>query len=134
NRMTYHVQRLAMMPYSVMVNDFRRQTLGLPSLTRFADGLHHRDGTPLPILYSYSRHVLPVPEDFPPHVHVTGYWFLDRPEEWQPDPDLVSFLNAGPPPVYIGFGSMAAVAGSRHRASLLTDALAKSGQRGLLDR
>ena len=134
NRMTYHVQRLAMMPYSGMVNDFRRQTLGLPPLSRFADGLHHRDGTPLPILYSYSRHVLPVPEDFPPHVHVTGYWFLDRPEDWQPDPGLVSFLNAGPPPVYIGFGSMAAVAGSRQRASLLIDALATSGQRGLLDR
>jgi sterol 3beta-glucosyltransferase len=36
---------------------------------------------------------------------ITGYWFLDVQSEWAPPPELAHFLKAGPPPVYIGFGS-----------------------------
>jgi UDP:flavonoid glycosyltransferase YjiC (YdhE family) len=37
-------------------------------------------------------------------VHTTGFWFYDSPE---PLPrDVEAFLDAGDPPVYIGFGSM----------------------------
>ena len=32
--------------------------------------------------------------------------FRLRDPEWQPPDDLEEFLNAGPAPVYIGFGSM----------------------------
>jgi sterol 3beta-glucosyltransferase len=84
-----------------------------------------------PILYGYSRHVLPRPADWDASIHITGYWFLDTPAEWQPPADLVDFLNAGEPPVYIGFGSM----GSRDPEKLTAialDALKRSGQRGVL--
>jgi sterol 3beta-glucosyltransferase len=83
------------------------------------------------VLYGYSRHVLPPPADWGPDEHVTGYWFLDPEETWQPPADLAAFLAAGPPPVYIGFGSM----GSRNPAAsaqLALGALAASGQRGIL--
>jgi sterol 3beta-glucosyltransferase len=59
-----------------------------------------------PLLYGFSPHIIPTPEEWGPPVHVTGYWFLDAPPGWQPDPGLVDFLADGPPPVYIGFGSV----------------------------
>ncbi|MBM3121917.1 MAG: glycosyltransferase family 1 protein, partial [Chloroflexi bacterium] len=63
-------------------------------------------------------------------IHVTGYWFLDPSEGWRPAADLLDFLNGGPPPVYIGFGSMV------HRrpeevAALVCDALQRSGLRAV---
>lgn len=131
NRFTYHLMFLPNAMYGGMVNNFRIKTLGLPSRGRFADWLVHSDGTPIPVIYPYSPHFLPVPEDFPSHVHVTGYWFLDRPDNWQPDPGLVDFLKTGTPPVYIGFGSIGGRTGEK-RSKIILEALEKSGQRGLL--
>lgn len=132
NRFSYRFQRIAALMYGGMMNDFRRSSLGLPPISRFADALHRGDGTPIPILYPFSRFVLPVPGDYPPHVHVTGYWFLDHAADWRPDPALVHFLEAGPPPVYIGFGSMVGGQKAKQRAALMLEALAQSGQRGIL--
>ena len=50
--------------------------------------------------------MVPRPADWPATVHVTGYWWPARPPGWQPPDLLVDFLGAGPPPVFIGFGSM----------------------------
>lgn len=36
---------------------------------------------------------------------VCGFFFRDPPS-FTPDPDLATFLEAGPPPIYIGFGSI----------------------------
>jgi sterol 3beta-glucosyltransferase len=84
-----------------------------------------------PIFYGFSEHFLPRPTDWPDFCHVTGYWFLDTPLDWQPPADLQAFLRSGPPPVYIGFGSM----GSSNAQSLLElviSALEHCGQRGIL--
>ena len=86
-------------------NKVRREVLKLPTLpflgpaTRFAQER-------VPLLYAYSRAVLPRPADWPERIHVTGYWFADVPNGWTAPPELVSFLERGPPPVYVGFGSM----------------------------
>lgn len=84
-----------------------------------------------PILCGYSPVVLPKPYDWGEEVHVTGYWFLDRPADWRPSAELVDFLNSGPPPVCIGFGSM-----DDGRMAILTElvlsALRRTGQRGIL--
>src|SRR5450756_2135091 len=58
------------------------------------------------ILNAYSTALLPRPGDWPENVEVTGYWFLDPPAGWQPPEDLLRFLKAGGPPLYVGFGSM----------------------------
>ena len=85
-----------------------------------------------PILCCYSPTVLPPPPDLPGHVHLTGYWFLDPPQDWQPDPALVSFLESGPPPVYIGFGSMGDPARVQETTATVLAALAATGQRAVL--
>ena len=59
-----------------------------------------------PFLCAYSPSVVPRPADWSDDIHVTGYWFLDAPTHWEPPAALQAFLDAGPPPVYIGFGSM----------------------------
>lgn len=131
NRFSYRLIGLSSGMFSSIVNDFRARTLGLPPIGRFADVLMRSDGTPVPLLYPYSPHVLPVPKDFPAHVHVTGYWFLDQNTDWQPPSDLVQFLESGTTPVYIGFGSMGASKAQR-RAQIVLEALAKCGQRAVL--
>jgi sterol 3beta-glucosyltransferase len=131
NRLSYSVMRLANVMYANVINDFRTKTLGLQRISRFANPLRKWDGEPLPILYPYSRHVLPVPADYPPHVHVTGYWFLAEKPGWQPPGDLLHFLEAGPPPIYVGFGSMSGSKG-KERAQIIIDALQQTGQRGVL--
>jgi sterol 3beta-glucosyltransferase len=81
-------------------------------------------------LYAYSPAVLPKPDDWGPDVLVTGYWFLDEPG-WPPDPDLEAFLDAGPPPVYFGFGSMPGL-DPEQLTGIILDALAVTDTRGLL--
>src|SRR3954465_8046675 len=59
-----------------------------------------------PICHGFSPAGVPRPTDWPLSVHVTGYWWPARPPGWQPPDLLVDFLEAGPPPVFVGFGSM----------------------------
>jgi sterol 3beta-glucosyltransferase len=59
-----------------------------------------------PICHGFSPAVVPRPADWPAAVRVTGYWWPARRPGWQPPDQLVDFLAAGPPPVFIGFGSM----------------------------
>jgi sterol 3beta-glucosyltransferase len=59
----------------------------------------------MPVLNGFSRHVVPRPPDWGDQVQVTGYWFPED-RAWQPPEDLVRFLEEGPPPVFVGFGSM----------------------------
>ena len=84
-----------------------------------------------PILYGYSSHVLPHPKDWDASQHVTGYWFLEPSQGWEPPADLLHFLKSGPPPIYIGFGSMSS-SKPEEIADLALEALARTGQRGVL--
>jgi UDP:flavonoid glycosyltransferase YjiC (YdhE family) len=84
-----------------------------------------------PWLYGFSAHVLPRPADWDETQHVTGYWFLDAPPDWSPDPDLLRFLDSGPPPIYIGFGSMSFM-DPAGQTQLALRALELSGQRGVV--
>lgn len=98
----------------------------LPFLGPFGDA----EGRRLPILYGWSQSVLPQPSEWGDHLCTTGYWFLDQPS-WRPPGDLVDFLEAGPPPVSVGFGSMNNVDPEEITARVL-EALRRSGQRGIL--
>jgi sterol 3beta-glucosyltransferase len=84
-----------------------------------------------PTLFGFSPSVLPHPTDWPVGHHVTGYWFLAEPPDWRPPDDLVRFLDSGPPPVYIGYGSMGG-GNSDNRTRICLEAHRLSGQRGVL--
>lgn len=113
--------------YRKTINEFRRNVLGLPP-AKGEDRLH---GRPVRKLYCYSEAVVPRPADWDESSVVTGYWFLDAPGDWRPDPELVRFLEAGPPPVYVGFGSMF-MSGGAKKTDLVLEALSLAGQRGIL--
>jgi sterol 3beta-glucosyltransferase len=81
-----------------------RARLGLPAAPVETD----TPANDWPICHGFSPAVVPRPADWPARVHVTGYWWPARPAGWQPPDMLVDFLMAGPPPVFVGFGSMTA--------------------------
>lgn len=111
------------------VNEARRLYLDLPPLNRVGP-FFEMNREKRPVILGYSPTVLPKPPDWGEWIHVTGYWELDTPP-WQPPQELVSFLDQGPPPVYIGFGSMANRDPER-MTGLALEALGRSGQRGVL--
>lgn len=125
NKLSFHIMR-QLLWQSVRVSDMTtRKLLGM-SKPAFLGSFKRT-----PLLYGYSRHVLPVPDDWDDLTHIAGYWFLQPPDGWTPPSKLVDFLNAGSPPVYIGFGSM----GSKNpeeASQLAVKALSLSGQRGVI--
>ncbi len=85
-----------------------------------------------PTLISCSPHVFPRPADWPEGVHSRGYWFLDDEASWNPPADLLAFLEQGPAPVYVGFGSVGDPASAERTTRLVMAALPRAGQRGVL--
>ncbi|MBN8591945.1 MAG: glycosyltransferase family 1 protein [Anaerolineae bacterium] len=106
NRLTYKLVDAAAASFGGMIQEWR-QSIGLSATSNVIQGMMLR-GQPVPVLYFYSQYVIPRPADWPPSVHVTGYWFLKDRSGWIPPDDLVRFLAEGPAPVYVGFGSMVA--------------------------
>ncbi|WP_234031311.1 glycosyltransferase [Mycetocola zhujimingii] len=115
-----------------MINRFRRERLGLPRMSRLSDYLTMRGGDRAPVLYPFSRHVVPVPSDYPATAHVTGYWFRETTSTWEPPRDLLGFLQAGRPIVYVGFGSMGFGAKAEERGRIVLHALREAGVRAVL--
>jgi sterol 3beta-glucosyltransferase len=104
----------------------RKQVLQIPAAPFFGPQPSDR----YPTLYGFSPAVIPKPADWQ-NTAVTGYWFLDAAPDWMPPASLTEFLEAGEPPVYIGFGSM----GSRNpeaTANLVLQAVEKAGRRSIL--
>jgi UDP:flavonoid glycosyltransferase YjiC (YdhE family) len=88
------------------------------------------DVSEVPIIYGYSKHVLPHPEDWGAHQHITGYWFKEE-TSWLPPRELNKFLDGGSPPVYIGFGSMVD-AEALKTTDIVLEALQITDQRAIL--
>ncbi|MBK9125737.1 MAG: glycosyltransferase family 1 protein [Chloroflexi bacterium] len=132
NRLSYGAAfRAIVMPYMGMINTWRAETLGLRKLSRLHSMTHTSDGTPANQLLAFSTHVVPRPADWPDHICVTGYWTLDDARPWQPSEELERFLDSGPAPVYVGFGSMVGT-DAAGTAQTVIDALKKAGQRGVI--
>ena len=131
NRLTYLVNSMIYLPYNGMISAWRTETLGMPKRARGLDELTHSDGSPVPVLYSYSQYLIPRPTDWPPHVQATGYWFLPPQSAWTPPLALQRFLDNGRPPIYIGFGSMTGN-DPQGKARKVIEALRQAGQRGLI--
>ncbi|WP_035478761.1 glycosyltransferase [Aliagarivorans marinus] len=109
-----------------------RQQLRLPAQKRYRF-LTRSNGRPLLILHLHSPSLLAKPRDWPSHVRVSGYCFSDADPQWQPSESLQAFLQAGPAPVYVGFGSMAG-RNPQAAARKVIEALELASVRGILAR
>lgn len=89
-----------------------------------ADGPSLMQQLKVPFTYCWSPSLVPKPDDWPHYIgefaptiylsrllcadlslDVCGFFFRETPTYTPPD-DLDKFLRAGPPPVYLGFGSI----------------------------
>jgi UDP:flavonoid glycosyltransferase YjiC (YdhE family) len=117
--------------YAKPVKSFREQ-LGLPKVST-RKLRRRRTDTEWPVLHGYSPHVVPRPADWRRGLDIVGYWWPRRTDGWQPPAEVMSFLQAGTPPVFIGFGSLMVTEKERERLTeLLPQALRKAGVRGIV--
>lgn len=80
-----------------------------------------------------SPALIPKPRDWAAHITVSGFYFLSSGASYTPDPDLKAFLAAGPPPVYIGFGSIV-LDDPNAMTELIFTAIKKTRQRALVSK
>lgn len=104
-----------------------RQREGLPAI---GAGRATKLANRMPLVNGYSAHVVPHPDDWTDDSATVGYWFLDEADDWQPSPELDSFLDARPTPLAIGFGSMGS-ADPKAAFELACEALRLAGQRAV---
>ncbi|KAI8298065.1 Sterol 3-beta-glucosyltransferase [Colletotrichum sp. SAR11_240] len=87
-----------------VINSWRRKDLELapipasmgPGITTFLK---------IPHTYCWSPAVVSKPADWGPEIDVCGFFMRDEPS-FNPPSDLDAFLASGPPPLYVGFGSI----------------------------
>jgi sterol 3beta-glucosyltransferase len=99
------VRQVAWLAARPWLHRVRRGALGLGPLP-LREPLADLDRRGMPVLYAFSPEVLPVPGGLGGGSEVTGYWFVDDGLDPDPPAELVEFLDAGPPPVSIGFSTM----------------------------
>ncbi|KYK54591.1 glucosyl/glucuronosyl transferase [Drechmeria coniospora] len=133
NHLTYTlVEMMTWQGLGDVVNRFRETTLHLPPLSFLhAPGLLTR--LKVPHTYCWSPALIPKPNDWRDHIDVAGFFFLNLASSFTPDSHLAAFLNAGPPPIYIGFGSIVVddpVAMTR----IIFDAIRRTGLRALVSK
>ncbi|KAK5941179.1 hypothetical protein PMZ80_006456 [Knufia obscura] len=115
-----------------IINRFRAKCLGLdPVSLIWAPGMLQR--LKVPHTYCWSPALIPKPKDWAPHISISGFYFFNSASDYTPDPEFQAFLDAGPPPVYIGFGSIV-LDDPDAMTELVFEAVRKTGQRVLLSK
>eukprot|EP01095_Lingulamoeba_sp_RSL-Kostka_P008222 TRINITY_DN2710_c0_g1_i8.p1 TRINITY_DN2710_c0_g1~~TRINITY_DN2710_c0_g1_i8.p1 ORF type:complete len:414 (-),score=130.26 TRINITY_DN2710_c0_g1_i8:75-1316(-) len=127
------------------INNMRVDMLGLEPMEKenFFDLINGRDDNAL-ILYSYSPIIVPNPPDWADDIKVTGYFITPKISKDHPhfgeninkgSSELTEFLNSGPAPIYIGWGSMNY--GKENSPALIKEvvlALKKANKRGVISK
>ncbi len=117
---------LGQRPFRAAVQRLRTD-FGLPPITA-KEWLARQEAAHWPICYGYSPLVVPPPKDWPSWHETVGYWWPAPEPEFTPPAELTDFLAAGPPPVYVGFGSMPVAAGEQ----LIVEAVRAAGLRAVV--
>jgi sterol 3beta-glucosyltransferase len=124
NRASYRLVGMLTRPYVGLIRDWRSESLAL--------GPRDHPPAPAKTLYCYSPSLVPTPMDWPPDTIATGFWLREeRPDAEPLDPDLESFLAAGAPPIYIGFGSSVGP-DPAHLGAVVSDAVRQAGIRAVI--
>ena len=122
---------------SFQINRWRKNLLGLKP-TNFDKLEQHK----VPFIYNFSPSLVPRPLDWFEWIHVTGFWFLDNPDnssskKWEPPADLVAFIRRARERkrklVYIGWGSIV-VPDAEAMTRCVLQAVQKSGVCAILSK
>ncbi|MBP3951634.1 glycosyltransferase [Bacillus suaedae] len=130
NEISFKANRLFMASFFKLINNWRRETLGLNKKRNLFTNdltLHNK---PIPVLYGCSPEIIPFDPNWNGSVSMSGFWFLEDKIDWEPPTDLLHFLEIGPPPIAISFSSMPLKNPYKIKA-MLEEALEIIGQRGL---
>lgn len=133
NYLSYtQIEVLTWLGLTDIINDFRRRTLLLEPLDpTWATNIIAR--LKVPYTYCWSPALIPKPADWGSNIGISGFFFLPKASSYQPDPKLQAFLDAGEPPVYIGFGSIV-VDNPESFTKLILEAVSKAGVRALVSK
>lgn len=85
------------------------------------------------ILHFRSPALLPKPVDWSDNIDVCGFSVLPRKSDYKPPKEIVDFLNAGPPPIYVGFGSIV-VDNQTALTKIVFGAIENTGQRAIVSK
>ncbi|KAJ5675180.1 Sterol 3-beta-glucosyltransferase UGT80B1 [Penicillium maclennaniae] len=115
-----------------LVNKFRKNVLALDPLDSItAPSLIHR--LQIPCSYLWSPAVLPKPVDWGDNIDICGFSFLPANPDYTPPNEIKEFLEAGPTPIYVGFGSIV-VDDQVKLTKIVFEAVKKSGQRAIVSK
>ncbi|XP_014559220.1 glycosyltransferase family 1 protein [Bipolaris victoriae FI3] len=115
-----------------LINRFRTRTLKLDIISPLW-GFQLLRRLKVPHSYLWSQALIPKPSDWPEHLNVTGFSFLKAGSSYSPPDDLTAFLEKGPTPVYIGFGSIV-VDDPLHLTNLIFEAIKLAGVRAIISK
>jgi UDP:flavonoid glycosyltransferase YjiC (YdhE family) len=130
NRLTHSVnQQLFWQPLRTAVDRWRTHDLGLPP-QGLRGPYRELSAKREPLVHGFSRHLVSPPPDWPDRAIVTGHWPLaeDRPLT----DETLSWLEEGPAPVYVGFGSIRD-SESERLADIAINATGRANARLVLD-
>jgi UDP:flavonoid glycosyltransferase YjiC (YdhE family) len=101
------------------------------SARRMSPGVESRWRSPGLSLIAASPVLVPRPTDWPASAHVTGFWFLPKESAGEVPAELRAFVEDGPPPICLGFGSMGDNDPYELRG-IVVDALRRLGMRAVI--
>mmetsp|Transcript_12063 Transcript_12063/g.16869 ORF Transcript_12063/g.16869 Transcript_12063/m.16869 type:complete len:487 (+) Transcript_12063:80-1540(+) len=118
-----------------MINRWRREDLHLRQVNLVSKIGSLIPNSRIPFSAMWSPSFVPKPEDWPDQCRVVGTFFAPQGAQKEidttPFAGVIDFLAAGPPPVFIGFGSMV-IADTAKLEKLIMAAAKKSGTRVLV--
>ncbi|KAI0870419.1 sterol glucosyltransferase [Hypoxylon argillaceum] len=113
-----------------IINDWRN-SIDLEPVP-LTEGPNLAETLKIPFTYCWSPSLIPKPFDWPEHIDVCGFFFREPPQ-YTPSDELREFLKRGPPPVYIGFGSIV-VDNPAELTRIILEATRAVGVRALISR
>jgi UDP:flavonoid glycosyltransferase YjiC (YdhE family) len=115
-----------------VINRFRERALGLDPISLiWAPGMLSR--LRVPYTYCWSPALIPKPRDWGQQISISGFYFLSLASSYTPEAALAAYLAEGPPPVYIGFGSIV-VDDPDSMTKMIFEAVKKASVRALVSK
>ncbi|KAL1529024.1 hypothetical protein AB1Y20_010344 [Prymnesium parvum] len=136
NRFTFrYIDAIMWVALATNINSFRR-SLGLRPLRVTDNPANLINSLHVPFVKMWSPALCPKPADWGEHIDVVGHFFAGEPipsslPGARREGGLAAFLRDGPPPVFVGFGSMVVSSPAKLVAAIVT-AAREAGVRILL--